>query len=395
MAQAYSYEALDPRDRSLRLLEFLDDTGTSFALKSFALESAPVYITLSYRWSAPADRSIAINNCSFLVGESLLLALKALARQVRAEEGLFWVDAICINQNDTLERAAQVKIMKDIYVQSDRVFAWLGNPPNDEETRLGVELMCQLRDDVETHWKGNGHSMAAMHDLVHVEHWAFPKTLDSHMLKAWAGITDILTCPYWERTWIYQEATTPVSLDYFVGQYNFSSLDLFPTIHFAEFAQILPGELQDMFQKLSYGGSAHQIHMARIARSNDVPRTLLDLLYEMKTTSATDPRDKIYACLGHASNAETQPAIKIDYDRAMIDVYIDLVAFSLANWQISPLEFLAFTSIPVHDSASRYQREIFEPTIPSWVPDWRRRSNPSGISTLTPDGSSLPALNAM
>ena len=51
---------------------------------------------------------------------------------------MFWVDAICINQADIDERSAQVKIMKIIYESADTVFAWLGLPFNDEETRLAV-----------------------------------------------------------------------------------------------------------------------------------------------------------------------------------------------------------------------------------------------------------------
>lgn len=39
----------------------------------------------------------------------------------------FWVDAICINQNDLEERSAQVQIMPQIYSKASCVIVWLGD----------------------------------------------------------------------------------------------------------------------------------------------------------------------------------------------------------------------------------------------------------------------------
>lgn len=44
-----------------------------------------------------------------------------------AASGFFWVDAICINQEDLEERSAQVQIMPQIYSKASCVIVWLGD----------------------------------------------------------------------------------------------------------------------------------------------------------------------------------------------------------------------------------------------------------------------------
>lgn len=44
--------------------------------------------------------------------------------------GLFWIDALCINQGNLEERSAQVRIMPQIYTKADCVMVWLGDDSN-------------------------------------------------------------------------------------------------------------------------------------------------------------------------------------------------------------------------------------------------------------------------
>jgi heterokaryon incompatibility protein (HET) len=55
---------------------------------------------------------------------------------------LFWVDAICINQEDSRERSQQVKLMAAIYRSALSVCAWLGE--EDEHTSRGFSLIRTL-----------------------------------------------------------------------------------------------------------------------------------------------------------------------------------------------------------------------------------------------------------
>ena len=53
---------------------------------------------------------------------------------------LLWIDSICINQEDSEEWDAQVRRMKTIYEQAERVIIWLGkyNEPTDASIRLNL-----------------------------------------------------------------------------------------------------------------------------------------------------------------------------------------------------------------------------------------------------------------
>lgn len=58
------------------------------------------------------------------VSQNLALALRYL--RSRDQVRTLWIDAICINQEDTDERSEQVGRMSDIYKLADKVIAWLG-----------------------------------------------------------------------------------------------------------------------------------------------------------------------------------------------------------------------------------------------------------------------------
>ena len=72
------------------------------------------------------------------IGRELYSALKQL-RKVNEEGELgIWVDALCIDQNDMAERNEHVKMMGEIYANSDSVRVWLGEEVDVEEMALLV-----------------------------------------------------------------------------------------------------------------------------------------------------------------------------------------------------------------------------------------------------------------
>ncbi|KAH8686137.1 heterokaryon incompatibility, partial [Tricladium varicosporioides] len=69
---------------------------------------------------------LKINQRVINIRENLYSAMKYLRRE--GSEIILWVDALCINQGDTLERTQQVKQMGTVYKKARKVLAWLGNP---------------------------------------------------------------------------------------------------------------------------------------------------------------------------------------------------------------------------------------------------------------------------
>jgi len=83
------------------------------------------YNTLSYTWgSIETSYHILVDDIALPVGRNLYVALQYLRVQDRPLR--MWVDAICINQCDTLEREQQVQLMRDIYASSEKTIIFLG-----------------------------------------------------------------------------------------------------------------------------------------------------------------------------------------------------------------------------------------------------------------------------
>lgn len=63
-------------------------------------------------------------------------------KRLPAEEEYFWIDAICINQEDSEEKASQVAMMGEIYKMASSVVIWLG----PEREHYADETMDALRE---------------------------------------------------------------------------------------------------------------------------------------------------------------------------------------------------------------------------------------------------------
>ncbi len=113
-----------------RLLEILTDkaeTSNSTVrckISHSNLIDPPEYRALSYCWGDPlVTRPIIVNGETRQVTTNLEEALQAVKAQGFRK---IWVDALCINQDDLLERGLQVTRMGLIYFKARQVIAWLG-----------------------------------------------------------------------------------------------------------------------------------------------------------------------------------------------------------------------------------------------------------------------------
>ncbi|KAF7531499.1 hypothetical protein G7054_g8799 [Neopestalotiopsis clavispora] len=134
-SSSFEYPPLDKTKSQIRLFEILPqpDSSLRYSLTTSDVSSCPNYIALSYVWGDDEpSNTIVINGQDFKIRDNLSYALPRLADfQSKRDEKHFWIDAICINQEDTKERNHQVGIMKDIFTKASLTVAWLGV---DEET---------------------------------------------------------------------------------------------------------------------------------------------------------------------------------------------------------------------------------------------------------------------
>src|ERR1700730_7095187 len=98
-------------------------------MRHYPLDQAPEYEAISYHWGDNSrTQQILLDGSWFKVTQNAYDAL--YNRSFYARTQWVWIDSVCINQDDSIERAKQVRLMKDIYEQASRVVVFLGDRPD-------------------------------------------------------------------------------------------------------------------------------------------------------------------------------------------------------------------------------------------------------------------------
>ncbi|KAH8899124.1 HET-domain-containing protein [Thozetella sp. PMI_491] len=202
----YKNLALEAGKRQIRLLRIkpalyrADFVDLDIILVS--LDYAPCYSALSYCWgTAEADREIICNGKAFTARASLEGALKRVRPFLRGQNRIIylWADAICINQEDDVEKADQLPLMRDIYRTADSVLVDLGDvditwfPAFDLINRAGF--------------------LAEAGEYV----GALPPRDDP--TNCWDLLMEIFDRPWFTRRWIIQEYILAKVTTLFLGRF--------------------------------------------------------------------------------------------------------------------------------------------------------------------------------
>jgi Heterokaryon incompatibility protein (HET) len=126
----YDYSRLAPEEfRLIELLPGQENDRLIGRLITVGPTSAPPYVGLSYVWGPP--RKAGQDPPSILLGEIEIELLPNLASAMRALRSLhqnthIWIDALCVDQDNLMEKTVQITLMADIYRLSESVAVWLG-----------------------------------------------------------------------------------------------------------------------------------------------------------------------------------------------------------------------------------------------------------------------------
>lgn len=119
----YQYSAIGA-PTNIRVLDILPGDVNSeirFRLREKELGNRNIYYALSYAWGPPVfTHKIYSEEGSIQVTKNLWEALRHYREADRIKT--LWVDAVCINQANVLERSQQIFLMRE----SKRVLIWLG-----------------------------------------------------------------------------------------------------------------------------------------------------------------------------------------------------------------------------------------------------------------------------
>ncbi|GAB1316385.1 hypothetical protein MFIFM68171_06595 [Madurella fahalii] len=242
------------------------------------LGEVPPYTAVSHRWGAPGETQeiILIDEAPFLVSSnihSLLLAKRSITKHV-----VLWIDSICINQDDEVEKSRQVGMMRGIYEEATSTLGWLGDDTGAEKASL---LTCRL------------------HDLKSPEELA---ALRREKDAGWSELEHMLKNPWFQRIWIIQEVAASTNPQLRYGKFEFGwrwfTAGLLKLLMLS--AQLNAQRKPALDTLCHYTGYMNILIMENIRRQVDEADLLRvkDMLKLARGFQATLPVDKVYALLG-------------------------------------------------------------------------------------------------
>jgi Heterokaryon incompatibility protein (HET) len=176
----------------------------AFKVSELAPES---FCALSYEWGPPRDLvEIQVDGCPLQIRPSLAAFLAKIIDKKGDPDVLFFADAICIDQENIVERDAQVLLMGWIFNNASATHCWLGEAANGIDELLEMLYVSSLA--LKEFWK-DVKSMDVLEartklgEVVRQEYVRVFGTLDRLLL--WDAVTAFLKRSYWSRVWMQQE----------------------------------------------------------------------------------------------------------------------------------------------------------------------------------------------
>ncbi|OBR09935.1 HET domain-containing protein [Colletotrichum higginsianum IMI 349063] len=311
------------------------------------------YDALSYTWGdGTKNDAIIANGHPMNITKNLQAALQHLRRQ--DEEVLLWVDGICINQDNTDERNAQVAQMGKIFRKADQVRVWLGA---ESQTSGAAMRVLEGLDGVRS-------SEQIVHRLVADE-------------DATQALTLLLQRPYWTRMWVFQETVLAREATIHCGSLSAK----WSTLRALDDVTGNPAWWQDPKTRKPWitGLRKAVFRISQFFISLQDARSTINVLHSTRTLLSTDPRDKLFALIGVSDMSHL---LKADYSKPTRDVYMDFTRRLIRKDRNLAILLTAGPWNPQNGA---------DIGLPSWTPDYRGMS---GVDVRYLAASHLEHFNA-
>lgn len=335
--------------RLLRLLPSDDDSDDLVGdLIHVRLGEEPRYEAVSYTW---ADESRDASPCGTLFIKSRAGLLKitrncaaALRRfRSRYDSRMLWVDSICIDQKNSLERSEQVQMMTRIYEQAQRVLIFIGNP-----SELDLEAYSRLFEYLKN--KQDEVHLSEGHDLPSLQSWIVYNILSfqkGYPHPSRYTLIKFLGHSWFHRIWVIQEVIMSCTAILHFGPFLLDWDDLLLDRHVG----IHRHNMDDAIMAMGSTVSNHIPPVLRLRKSIKYEGArFVDLLSGTRTCMATDPRDKIFALLGMAKREYRVELPSIDYTKSVGDVFAEATVYHIRS--TGRVEILSSNLLPATDAAT-------------------------------------------
>lgn len=356
-------------DGEIRILDILPyrsagpQASIQCELHVAALSDKPVYDALSYRWGDPESKQcILVNQTQTLVTANLHMAL--LRVRQKDEKRTIWIDQLCIDQDNKVEKAMQVRLMGEIYSNCTQCLIWMDEIADSfplSDARSVLEMLSWIAD----------------RDLP------IPACLGS--VSAFQGPIQALRSisvdqhPWWERIWTIQEAILPPRKTIHWGplELPWETLTNCATVWFGNESDAPLNELNDLVQLLGNANAeiiegvqamewlfcnVRWIDSAKHEREEPIITAV-----KWRRRKATDLRDKVFGLLGLLpSDMELHRTALCDYGTPVAEVY---TAFTLDLIQ----EARGLLPLVVIEGKGSVGERTDD--LPTWVCDMGRESS--------------------
>ncbi|KAF7928930.1 uncharacterized protein EAE97_009772 [Botrytis byssoidea] len=307
-----------------RIHKSLQPTGLQ-ARREIAQRSCRVFCAVLRVGTGSFPKTIVINGTRVEVRANLANVLV----HISPATPFLWIDALCINQDDVIERNHQVMQIGSIYKQVREVIVWLGDKTdqgfgNDAETfipDIGFHFIKRLA--------------ALQKDLVCIRSGA-DVTIENDELLLGAELVSLgglYSRPYWNRLWILQEVL--LAKDLVICWSNKHSPGL-RTVTWAEWSRArhllenfgsslaLSWDRKLKIKVIEVILESAPAKLDRLRETGNQRWPFNSFLEMFPSSECRVQADKIYGLLGIISDPELCN-FPVDYARPLFDTYVKII----------------------------------------------------------------------
>ncbi|KAK6856635.1 hypothetical protein PG995_006822 [Apiospora arundinis] len=436
------YRPLDRQRPEIRVLELMEPSTTSSMihgrLRTVTLQPGLSFTALSYMWGDPAsNEEIILNGEPFRITKSLANTLRWVKHHWQqyfpgrdGSEFRLWADAVCINQEDDVEKSFQVPLMGGIFGTAELVISSIASQDRAISFALktygnlwnaltnGSTTKMSLNELTDQEWMKKVPFLiqASYHDEVvdpeltlleketgsHENSFFTPhgrNTTEAEFLQCckeqnvnptYMAIRAMSRLPYWCRVWVIQEIVLGKSVLLICDD---SSLDLKVLDECTSVLQLARRATNWVRAKdhrcwqhpkgwcarcWDNAATRHRTIIesrrrltAKFMENFNRPNIVAEMHSNMNL-KATDPRDLVYGLLGLGKFD-----IEVDYSKTLGQVYGDYVRYCLT---LSTSLSCGKEDLSEEMSKQRFHflkyggihAWLHDPSTPSWVPNFQR-----------------------
>ncbi|KAK3709817.1 hypothetical protein LTR37_010645 [Vermiconidia calcicola] len=285
------------------------------------------------------------------------------------QEFKIWIDVVCINHSDVLEKTEQLPMMRRIYSGAQEVLIWLG--PDDDmmawdaiDSIDSVVEECKSETNDLVHLKNSMWSAEASKLYARFSTGALPASCNLPALR------NFYSSPWFTRLWVIQEAVLAKRAICFRGS---SSIPLHNVALAAQWIW------HRGHGKLTPDESTNATHVIGIRNATEIwdcletpyatPKLLSTMLAMAMEFETTNPLDKIYGLLGLLQPwfLRLDMYIVPDYSISRAELYTLATRAAIKDTGSLGVLGIAYRAI-----GSRPDDDGDDAAMPSWVPryDW-------------------------